>query len=198
MYPLNEVASALAQTAEPVVFDVGANCGLFSALVFDRWRAARVHAFEPQKKLVAQIEEFAAINQLADRLSANWCAVSETQGEAQFHLNRNPIGSSLVREKVGGRRRRSVRVPLTTLDGYARQRGITRVDLVKLDVEGSELEALRGAQTILATAQALFAEFHPPHSRYRDAAPMLETFGLQPLRPCDDSAQSNCVFVRAR
>lgn len=196
MYPLDEIAERLTDEAAPVVFDVGANCGFFTALALDRWRGARVHAFEPQKNLLSQIEEFASINHLSDRVRANWAAVGSENGETEFHVHRNPIGSSVVREKVGSRRRRTVRVPLVTLDEYARLNQMARVDVLKLDVEGAELEALRGAAEILKTVRVLFAEFHPPHSRFEDAAKLLSKYGLTCPHPPQDDAKADCVFVR--
>jgi FkbM family methyltransferase len=196
MYPLDEISERLADVTAPVVFDVGANCGFFTALTLDRWREAQVHAFEPQKNLTSQIEEFASFNQLSDRVRVNWAAVGAENGETEFHVHRNPIGSSIVREKVGARRRRTVRVPLLTLDEYARRHQIARVDVLKLDVEGAELEALRGAAEILKTVRVLFAEFHPPHSQFADGATFLSERGLTCQRPPCENAKADCIFVR--
>src|SRR5438132_3803221 len=67
VYPFERFADELGAIESPVVFDVGANTGLFAAAVFDHWRQARVHSFEPQKKLVPRIRELAANNDLAER-----------------------------------------------------------------------------------------------------------------------------------
>ena len=44
-------------------------------------------------------------------------------------------------------------MPLTTVDGFARERGLKRVDVLKVDVEGAELPVLGGAREVLATHQ---------------------------------------------
>ena len=199
-YPFARFAGELRTTQAPVVFDVGANTGMFAAAVFDHWSKAQVHSFEPQRKLVPRIREFAEINGLADRVTVNWCAISDRPGVARLYQNRNPISASLIREKAARRTIRRVHeVPILSLDEYAGSRNIQHVDILKLDVEGVELEAIRGAQTVLAGVRLLFLEVHPPFSTFSRAADMLKAAGLQcvnPVPPPDDNAQANCVFAR--
>src|SRR6185295_6677499 len=50
--------------------------------------------------------------------------------------------------------RGSVVVPLTTLDDFCAQQGLSQVDLMKVDVEGAELKVFRGAKALLASSGA--------------------------------------------
>src|SRR5215813_5616199 len=52
VYPFDQYKAAVGQTESPVVFDVGANTGMFAAAVFDHWPRAQVHSFEPQPQLI--------------------------------------------------------------------------------------------------------------------------------------------------
>jgi FkbM family methyltransferase len=200
VYPFDAFAGEIATTASPVVLDVGANNGQFAAAVFDYWPEARVHSFEPQSHLVPRIREFAATNGLQDRLTVNWCAIGASSGEADFYQNRSPISASLIREKAARRSiRRVSRVPVKTLDDYAQAQGIRLVDILKLDVEGVELDAMRGARKVLAGVRLMFLEVHPPFSTFGQAAALLHSSGLtcvSPATPPDDLAQANCVFAR--
>ena len=197
-YPFEQCAGELSGIDAPVVLDVGANSGLFGAAVFDRWRQAQLHSFEPQPQLIPVIRELAEINGLTARSHVNWCAVSDRNGEAELFQNRNPISASLIREKAGRRSiRRTCRVPVLTLDAYTRARGLERVDLLKVDVEGAELEVLRGAKGVLATTKLLFLEVHPPFSTLGAVADLLKESGLAHLLSSRLFAndQSNWAFV---
>ena len=179
--------------------DVGANSGLFGAAVFDRWPLAQVHSFEPQRQLIAVIREFAEINGLAGQSRVNWCAVSDQNGETELFQNRNPISASMIREKVARRTiKRISKVPMLTLDEYARGQGLARVDLLKVDVEGAEMEVLRGAKKMLSETKLLFLEVHPPFSTLNAATELLKESGLVHRHASRLFAndQSNCAFVR--
>ncbi|MBI4661674.1 MAG: FkbM family methyltransferase [Verrucomicrobia bacterium] len=200
VYPFEPHRSRLGSAESPVVFDVGANTGLFAAAVFDHWPKAQVHSFEPQPRLIPKLREIAALNGLEERHFVNWCAIAGSAGEAKFYQNRNPISASLIQEKAARRSIRHVdRVAVTTLDAYAESRGIRRVDLLKLDVEGVELDALRGAPNVLGTVRLLFIEVHPPFSTFSAASELLGQAGLISVAggpPPDDTAQVNAVFCR--
>jgi len=200
VYPLARYRDVLGPTTTPVVFDAGANTGMFAAAVFDHWPQAQVHSFEPQPKLIPRIHEMAALNGLQDRHHINWSAIGESNGEAEFFQNRNPISASLLRDKAARRTIRRVdRVPVMTLDEYAKSHAVERVDLLKLDVEGVEIEALRGAVNVLRTVRLLFIEVHPPFSTYSAAKELLTRAGFVCASPSpepDDETQANCVFIR--
>ncbi len=198
-YPLERFEETVAGLDEIIVFDVGANVGQFAAVVFDHWRNARVHAFEPQGNLVPRIRELARVNGWDDRVTANWTAVGATNGEAEFFVGSSPLGASLMRDKVAARAvRRTTRVSLTTLDGYAASRSLDAVHVVKLDVEGAELDVLRGAQRVLATTRLLFVELHQGFSTFGEVAALVEPHGLVSLAPppLADAPWAHVTFVR--
>lgn len=200
VYPFDTFAGEIGTMPSPVVLDVGANNGQFAAAVFDYWPGAQVHSFEPQSHLVPRIREFAAINGLQAQLTVNWCAIGAAPGEADFFQNGSPVSASLLRAKAARRSiRRVYKVPVKTLDDYAQTHGIRQVDILKLDVEGVELDAMCGARQILAGVRLMFLEVHPPFSTFSQAAALLHSSGLTCVNPTtrpDDSAQANCVFAR--
>ncbi len=126
------------------VLDIGANWGLVTArLARLVGPAGRVDAFEPHPGHVATLEAVAA---RMPSVEVHLIALSDRHGSdgerltALAHLDGRASGRAVPEERV--------QVPLTTLDdALAGDRG--PVDLIKCDVEGHELEVLRGAEATL-------------------------------------------------
>lgn len=148
-----------------VAFDVGVNYGYTSAWLSD-W-ADKVYAFEPNPTNVEMINE-----QLRIRHIRNVClvptAVSDHAGTAVLHIKPYDGHHSLAdigaSETVG-----RINVPLLTLDGFAKDHGIARVGLLKVDVEGFEAEVFRGASHLLASnaVDLVLFEYSPRFYRQR-------------------------------
>lgn len=134
--------------------DVGANQGVF-AYAFSRI-ADRVEAFEPNPDCAAF-----ARRMLGARARVHALALSDTNGRAEFVVPVSKEGEAL---HLGGNLKRSAgghdetvrfTVEVRTLDSY----GFRDVRVVKVDVEGSELEVLEGGrETILRDRPALIVE----------------------------------------
>jgi FkbM family methyltransferase len=201
IYPAREFKHVLEAIANPVIFDVGANNGQFCAFALDHWPQAQIHAFEPQPALVRRIREMAALNQIENRIVINETAISNTCGQQTLYENNNPVSASLLQDKAAKRAvRRQISVPVTTLDEYSKRGGIEKIDVLKLDIEGAEIQALQGASEVLKTVKLVFIEFHPPFATFTQGAELLHNAGFRcawPSPPPGDDAQDNCVFVRA-
>lgn len=112
--------------------DVGAHCGLWSMHLADRF--ALLYAFEP----VAAHRECFNMNVLgAAGVYLHPCALGESDGSVSIHTAPTSSGDSWVNGRG--------EIPLRRLDDF----GITDVDFLKLDCEGYELFALRGAEETL-------------------------------------------------
>ncbi len=130
--------------ADGVVVDVGANIGALSSLAARLAPRGRVHAFEPAPQSAEYARRNAAANGLAN-LSVEQVALSDREGEVAFAANPDyPAGAHL------GDGDGAVLVRSTTLDAWARDAGLARLDLVKIDVEGAEPMVLVGARATVA------------------------------------------------
>jgi FkbM family methyltransferase len=152
-----------------IAFDVGVNYGYTSAWL-SHW-ADRVYTFEPNPDNAAMIREQLRIRHI-DNVEHIATAVSDHQGEGVLHLKAFDGHHSLAdigaSSTVG-----TLRVPLTTLDGFAQARGIDQISLLKIDVEGFEPEVLRGSRGLL-TARAIdliLFEYSPRFYRQRGLDP---------------------------
>jgi FkbM family methyltransferase len=136
-------------------FDVGANYGLYALLFAHCVGADSVHAFEAESWNFQRLTTNLALNG-ATQVQAHCCAVTEASGEVQLTVYpREQFGWHTLGTpdlEVDGapyppQERRTV--PAISIDDYCSQHGIGQIDLLKVDVEGAELEVLRGAQRML-------------------------------------------------
>jgi FkbM family methyltransferase len=166
-----------------VVFDVGAHRGEWTReLLSQAPGVAAVHCFEPA---TVHWPEICAIADPRVRLVR--AAVSDAAGEATLHANEPGSAlASLTRRDLGHmglRFEHAEPVRTLRLDDYLREQAIARVDFLKLDVEGHELAALRGAEDALRrkAIAALAFEFGgcniDTRVFFRDFWKLLEAYG---------------------
>lgn len=132
-----------------VVVEVGANVGYYTvAMGFLVGPAGRIHSFEANARLAGMVQRSAYINGLTDRVTIHAKAVMETPGSVRFERSRKRSGWGHIAYGEGEVFDDSeiVEVEAASLDSL----GLERVDLIRLDAEGSEAFILRGASQILA------------------------------------------------
>ena len=139
-----------------IFVDIGAHVGTYTLLAARAvGTQGEVHAFEPNPAVFGLLEENLRINALRNVVLLR-SAVSDQEGEREFEICSEYTVSSLrkkadLQPEYGAARKisRVVRVRCTALDAYCSARGIIP-DLVKIDVEGSELPVFRGAAKLFA------------------------------------------------
>lgn len=147
-----------------VIFDVGANVGQ-SALKFRvAFPKAKIYCFEPVKETFEVLK--GNVNTY-DTISCYQIAFGSSDGQETIYLTDRSNTSSLIKpnEIVG-----SEVVNLRTVDGFASDSQIKRIDLLKIDTEGFDFEVLKGAQNMLSSGQIAFVltevGFHPGNTRH--------------------------------
>jgi len=153
-----------------VVYDIGAHAGFYtllsSVLVGPR---GRVVAFEPLKQNLAYLNEHLRLNRIQN-VTVIDAAVSDAPGTASFKAGPQTYTGRL---ETGG----DAMVRTVSLDLLTRAGDVPPPDLLKIDVEGSELRVLKGAQSILKTARPIiFLETHGTQMHEACAA-LLEASG---------------------
>jgi FkbM family methyltransferase len=139
-----------------IVFDVGAHVGELT-LLFSRFvgGVGRVHAFEAGNDAFGRL---AAVCGAARRRNAtlNHVALAEAEGTVRLHVYdedhlawstraARPLESYGIAAKPVA----TEEVAATTVDAYCGRNGIGRIDLLKIDVEGAEMQVLMGARRML-------------------------------------------------
>jgi FkbM family methyltransferase len=141
------------------VVDGGAHIGYLTLLASRRvGPRGSVHAFEPVSRTFAALEENIRLNGAAN-VRLNRVALAARRGEIELEVPIDPEGSGLLAwgaTSVVLRRGPIERAPAIALENYARERGLARIALVKLDLEGAELDALRGMERLLKEARVSY------------------------------------------
>lgn len=130
-------------------FDVGANIGYHTLPAASLMQGrGQVHAFEPLPAAFGWLSKGADLNGLED-LHLNEMALSDEDAEARLFLSTAPsrVNASLI-ARASDRKEHLV-VRTIRFDTYCRIKGIRRVDLMKVDVEGGELKVLSGMGSLL-------------------------------------------------
>ena len=127
--------------AEDVVFDAGANVGVFARVAFQRG-ARLVVAFEPEPTNVCCLQRTFRRESEQGRFILVEAALWESSGAKPFHLHGSSGASGSLLNRAGGAG--VIQVPVTTLDETVERLKLDRVDFIKMDIEGAERHALRG------------------------------------------------------
>lgn len=142
---------------EPVVLDLGANHGDFSRILRKRF-GGTYRMYEPNPQLVAELSS-------CPGLSIEHCAVASSEGEVYLHVALNDEGSSLFPLPTVSEydcvEVDSIIVPARSPDSILRSVGEPIIDLIKMDIEGSEVTALSQVDLAeLARVRQITVEFH--------------------------------------
>jgi len=145
-----------------VFFDIGACVGLVT--VHAAVKGAEVYAFEPDPYYRSRLSLNLSLNGLTDVHVFDW-AVADREGTSTLFTD-GAGGKSPSLRQVGARG--SVEIKISSIDIARSLHLLPAADVVKLDIEGAEILALRGMAGLLASAEApraIFVELHPDFLR---------------------------------
>lgn len=171
------------------VLDIGANIGYYvfeeATVLGDR---ARIIAFEPDPKNRRLLERNIESNGYDDRVDIFPLAVDERSGEGTFCRSTHSNWNRLERDVESGNVDEIVKrfpVETTSVNGFLKEANIDpkTVNAVRMDLEGHELNVLRGMTNVLSAdgPLVLFVEFHPDfgnREEYETAISELEEYGF--------------------
>ena len=169
-------------SAHPVMYDIGANFGLYSLLFSSLLGPqGRVFAFEPGDAPRALMIDNLQRNNVENVVVEN-LACSNTAGTAEFYISKDHHHTASLRVERAKRPNaelQTVRVRTTTLDDHWEKAAVPgeRVVLLKIDIEGAADSVLPHCQKVICAQRPLF--LIESHSLNEDAAigAMMQTFG---------------------
>jgi len=147
----------LAKTAD-VIFDIGANTGVYSLLSKSLNPKTKVYAFEPVQRTYKRLEQNITINNFD--VTTEQIALSDKTGKQIFYdtYAEHQQSSSLSPDKLKNTSWNTEKIveyeiETITLDDYISKKGIEKIDLMKIDVEMHEPEVIEGFKKYLALFQ---------------------------------------------
>ena len=154
---------SIKEFSEPVIFDVGANIGTFTTWMSKAFPNGKIHAFEPQRQVFQMLSGNAAINNLYNVYTYNMGLGKENtkiEFEEPNYFEKNDFGTfSLVENVITQRTNNKIVVQINTLDWFVEYYNIPKIHLLKIDVEGMDLDVLIGAsKTIKKHFPVIFIE----------------------------------------
>jgi len=147
-----------------VIFDVGANVGNYTDLLLEVMPHARVFLFEPNRKVFTVLEERMCRYKGATLENTGLGSGGDVRGKLYSYaeIAHSELGTAhkeaLAMYEVADTIE-EMEIELTTVDAYCDAHGIEEMGLLKIDVEGYELEVLKGARAMLAKNAIAFIQF---------------------------------------
>jgi FkbM family methyltransferase len=195
--------------ANPTIVEAGAHIGVDTVQMSKRWPRGTIHAFEPILDLFSQLQSNTAKRK-------NVCcypmALGKETGAAKMFVSsgRSDASSSLFPPKAHVTYHpdilfeTEIQVPTITLDHWAAEQGIKKIDFLWLDLQGYELAVLKTATAVLATVQAIYTEVNLDETYagvalYPELRQWLEVYGFKVIRedlPWQDGG--NVFFAKER
>jgi FkbM family methyltransferase len=155
--------NAIKDLSEPVIFDIGANIGTFTTWMARAFPKGKIHSFEPQRAVFQMLSGNAAINNLYNVYTYN-IGLGKENTKVEFeepdYFEKNDFGTfSLVQDIIAEKTKNKIVVQINTIDWFVEYYKISKVHLLKVDVEGMDLDVLiGGSNTIKKYFPIIFIE----------------------------------------
>lgn len=177
------------KNSNPTFLDVGGNKGDYSALLNQAFPQAKIYTFEPNPNTFEVLKK-----RLEGKVELVNKGVGNKNGELELYFDQSDKTSvqatsdpEILKVIAGSEQLQSETIAVTTLDDFCKSNQLMEIDLLKIDTEGFELEALEGAKELLGNnaisiIQFEFNEVNIVKRRYlRDFYDTLENFDFYRL-----------------
>jgi FkbM family methyltransferase len=183
-----------------VCLDVGANFGYFSILMSElSGPGGRTIAFEPNPRVASLLKSTAFVN--GNKFEVAQVAVADKSGEAVFSVNDKELGGGTIQKNEPQANRSQYTVPTISIDDLVSNKGLKKVDIMKIDVEGAEPLVFAGMEKTIAANPGIrmIVEYSP--SIYANARQFTESlfsrFDVQQISGVDELKQLDSSSIAA-
>lgn len=188
---------------DPIIVEAGAQFGEDTRWMSEFWLAGKIHAFEP---VPSSYEQLSRHVEKCANVQIYPIALSNMIGEVSMFLAGG--ASSLLRPKESFNNdyfhsdlEHPIRVPCTTLDQWAKDTGIQKIDFLWLDMEGNELRMLQASPRMLKQVKLIYTEvnlqpFWEGCVQYQELKDWLESKGFTEIwKDIVPSWHGNALFI---
>lgn len=163
VYDINRLVKKLPQ--HPVVIDIGANAGFFDILLLSKIKSARIFAYEPLPSNAAYIEKLMEKNPfMKQQVSLHQKAVTGTDKEELVLYMEDTEDNQVVASVFDSFNKENLKktvLPAISLTKIITENNLGRIDLLKMDCEGSEYDIIRNTSPeLLRRAAFMSIEVH--------------------------------------
>ena len=158
--PYEVMVQLLRNSCVTGILDAGASNGHRSKRLLKRFPSAQAYAFEPNPLYTEVLGQYARKDA---RFHPQLLGLSDHAGDADLYLTESPGNTSLycpgpflqAIDQEGALVRKIEKIKITTIDEWIKENGSPEIQLIKLDIQGGELRALRGATETLSNSVLL-------------------------------------------
>lgn len=192
------------ENKKPIVYDIGSNCAYYSLLACEG--SQEVHAFEPSRESSKIIKLNLKINEI-NNVTLHKVALTDKAGKLNFNTYSSSGNDSLISRKIPEghelKHKKTYQVQANRLDNVIKEKGIPLPDLIKMDIEGAELFALKGAKKTLKDAgyPPLLLEYSKATSedagyKREELIKLLASFGYKVYGLSEDNVTTKLIPIR--
>lgn len=197
--------------SQPIILEAGAHDGTDTLRMASFWPEAQIHAFEPvpgaYNELLARAREHPA------RVHCYPFGLGPSEGKMRMHISGDgsagscqsssllPPSESHTAEYSFVRFGKHIDVKVISIDEWAKKQGLDRVDFMRLDMQGYEIEALKGADCTLKSTSAIqlevsHIELYHGAPLYAEVKDWMAKRGFRPAVKAVFRVGGNVLFVR--
>lgn len=163
---------AIKHKKQPIIFDVGANIGTFTTWMSRIFPNGKIYSFEPQRAVFQMLCGNVAINNMYNCYCYNKGLGKENTTIAinePNYFSKNDFGVfSLIEEKIESTQDRLI-IDIETLDSFVHKYQIQKLDLIKIDAEGMDMDVLiGGSRTLIEMKPVIFIEHSDNRSSIKE------------------------------
>lgn len=152
--PFIVIKYLLRDTKVTCMLDAGASNGRILRTLLKKFPQANAYAFEPNPLYKQQLETYARKD---SRFHPQYLALSDIEGKAELFITESPGNTSLLSpaerlkeiDPEGAEVKKRMEVKLVTIDQWAKKNNVLEIQVMKFDIQGAELKALKGAVEVL-------------------------------------------------
>jgi len=175
-------------SARPIIFDVGAYTGKITIEYKKIFPKSTIYCFEPFPDSFRELQQLSS-----DRsIKTYQIAISDRQGKTTLYLSADPTCNSFFPRPTAGVKYYSQKagsvgeteVDTTTIDQFCNTENISQIDILKLDIEGAEIRALKGASDKLSKhaisiiyTEVMFVRHYEGGCLFHELTTLLEYYG---------------------